>query len=471
MFRSPNELGLRNSGGRIARLVCDMESDERFILKVLTGPNQGAELELSAGAYVVGSADECDVNFSDALVAPRHLSVELSEDSIVAKRLDGKVFVDGKPMVDTRQTIKFFQFVTAGSTYFLFGPAGREWPQGVPGPLPPLEPETQPESAAPESPAPSTKGPEKPKDEASPTDRAKKVALLTFLLFSVLAVSSFLLMRLDRRDPPPPATAETILPGVKAMVQKQPYAEAVTVGIRNSRVFVSGFVPTNAEARQLRSLVTRPDGLVACHVVSDEEILADVGEILDSFRSGLRAKMDSAGGVEISGFAGDTDTWNQLRTILESDLPGYPRLKFSVVSGNQVISEGEAILRQSGLTSLIHLEATSAGLTASGSVPPMEAEVWAQAKDKIQSELPAGVMLKDQVTSGGDSSSVDDYLLSSISMGPLPWVTLRNGMKLFPGAVLPNGWTLQTIQPESVELRQGDDTITIDLGKNLLDTP
>ena len=126
-----------------------MASDERFILKVLTGPNQGAELELSAGAYVIGSADECDVNFSDALVAPRHLSVELSEDSIVAKRLDGKVFVDGKPMVDTRQTIKFFQFVTAGSTYFLFGPAGREWPQGVPGPLPPLEPETetQPESA------------------------------------------------------------------------------------------------------------------------------------------------------------------------------------------------------------------------------------------------------------------------------------------------------------------------------------
>ena len=437
-----------------------MESDERFILKVLTGPNQGAELELSA--------DECDVNFSDALVAPRHLSVELSEDSIVAKRLDGKVFVDGKPMVDTRQTIKFFQFVTAGSTYFLFGPAGREWPQGVPGPLPPLEPETETQR---ESPAPSTKGPEKPKDEASPTDRAKKVALLTFLLFSVLAVSSFLLMRLDRRDPPPPATAESILPGVKAMVQKQPDAEAVTVGIRNSRVFVSGFVRTNAEARQLRSLVTRPDGLVACAVVSDEEILADVGEILDSFRSGLRAKMDSAGGVEISGFAGDTDTWNQLRTILESDLPGYPRLKFSVVSGNQVISEGEAILRQSGLTSLIRLEATSAGLTASGSVPAMEAEAWAQAKDKIRSELPAGVMLKDQVTFGGDSSSVDDYLLSSISMGPLPWVTLRNGMKLFPGAVLPNGWTLQTIQPESVELRQGDDTITIDLGKNLLDTP
>ena len=128
-----------------------MESDERFILKVLTGPNQGAELELSAGAYVIGSADECDVNFSDALVAPRHLSVELSEDSIVAKRLDGKVFVDGKPMVDTRQTIKFFQFVTAGSTYFLFGPAGREWPQGVPGPLPPLEPETE---TQPELPSP-----------------------------------------------------------------------------------------------------------------------------------------------------------------------------------------------------------------------------------------------------------------------------------------------------------------------------
>ncbi len=127
-----------------------MASDERFILKVLTGPNQGAELELPAGAYMIGSADECDVNFSDALVAPRHLSVELSKDSIVAKRLDGKVFVDGKPMVDTRQTIKFFQFVTAGSTYFLFGPAGRDWPQGVPGPLPPLEPETaapEPESA------------------------------------------------------------------------------------------------------------------------------------------------------------------------------------------------------------------------------------------------------------------------------------------------------------------------------------
>ena len=113
------------------------------------------------------------MNFSDALVAPRHLSVELSEDSIVAKRLDGKVFVDGKPMVDTRQTIKFFQFVTAGSTYFLFGPAGREWPQGCQARCHRSNPKPRPSRRG-RVPGTPTKGPEKPRDEASPTDRAKR---------------------------------------------------------------------------------------------------------------------------------------------------------------------------------------------------------------------------------------------------------------------------------------------------------
>ena len=214
-------MSLPGIGGRIARP--DMESDERSSSS--DRPNQ-ARLELS-GAHVIGSADECDVNFSDALVAPRHLQ---SNSASIVAAADGGV---RRRFHRIRVNHQFFQFVTAEAP--IFCPAGREWPQGVPGPLPPLQPETetQPESAAPESPAPSTKGPEKPKDEASPTDRAKKVALLTFLLFGVLAVSSFLLMSLDRRDPPPPATAESILSGVKAMVQKQPNAEAVTVGIRN----------------------------------------------------------------------------------------------------------------------------------------------------------------------------------------------------------------------------------------------
>ena len=83
-----------------------------FLLKIVEGPNKGAEIALVEGvAVTLGKSDDCDIVLADATLPDAPLSIEATAYG---------VSVGGEPLEP-------FAVKTAGATSFAIGPADAQW--------------------------------------------------------------------------------------------------------------------------------------------------------------------------------------------------------------------------------------------------------------------------------------------------------------------------------------------------------
>ena len=83
-----------------------------FLLKIVEGPNKGAEIALVEGvAVTLGKADECDIVLADPTLPDAPFTLEATASGVM---LDGSV-------------LEPFHVKTAGSTAFAVGPADAVW--------------------------------------------------------------------------------------------------------------------------------------------------------------------------------------------------------------------------------------------------------------------------------------------------------------------------------------------------------
>ncbi len=83
-----------------------------FLLKIVEGPNKGAEVALVEGVSVtLGNADECDIVLADPTMGDAPMKLEATSE---------EVMLDGEPMEQLRVEVR-------GSTAFAVGPADSAW--------------------------------------------------------------------------------------------------------------------------------------------------------------------------------------------------------------------------------------------------------------------------------------------------------------------------------------------------------
>ena len=83
-----------------------------FLLKIVEGPNKGAEIALVSGvAVTLGKGDDCDIILADPTLPSTPVSIEASDTSVT---------VDGEPLEP-------FAVKTVGATSFAVGPADAPW--------------------------------------------------------------------------------------------------------------------------------------------------------------------------------------------------------------------------------------------------------------------------------------------------------------------------------------------------------
>jgi len=83
-----------------------------FLLKIVEGPNRGAEIALVEGvAVTLGKGDECDIVLADSTLPEEPLSIEASDDAVT---------VNG-------EQLEQFAVKTLGATSFAVGPTDSPW--------------------------------------------------------------------------------------------------------------------------------------------------------------------------------------------------------------------------------------------------------------------------------------------------------------------------------------------------------
>ena len=83
-----------------------------FLLKIVEGPNRGAEIALVEGfAVSVGKSDDCDIVLADSTMDDEPFKLGVTADG---------VSLDGEPLEPYRVVVR-------GSTAFAVGPANSAW--------------------------------------------------------------------------------------------------------------------------------------------------------------------------------------------------------------------------------------------------------------------------------------------------------------------------------------------------------
>lgn len=100
-----------------------------FALRVLSGPNIGAQTQLGQGIWLIGSHDGDDLTFADPELLGSHLRIAIAAGTLDVTAHAPGVFIGNKECpTDSPTIVAPFTPIRIGRTIFSLGPVGRNFP-------------------------------------------------------------------------------------------------------------------------------------------------------------------------------------------------------------------------------------------------------------------------------------------------------------------------------------------------------
>ena len=472
-------------------------------LRILSGPAAGASMELGAGEYRLGSAEDNDiVLLADKSLAAQHLRLIVRENPALEGGVDvqaiplARATMGGGELPQTGVNLPAGELLALGLTALAWRPPEALWP---PLTLVPLEfaqrllgerqdtaPAANPPPDAPSSPdrpdeaSTSTASPEEDAHAGQAKSKAIRWAMripaAILLVFFVLILLSFCLPDRGVR----PATVEQ----VRAAIEKAGFAG---IGVRadpadRQLLVLSGEV-TDDPARQRLARVAREASPEALRFRLDLSVRGDflrvVEETLNAhgFYPAVRASSESAGEPQIalSLYLKDEMTEGAM-LMLAGDLPVLGKAEWRVAYARDLTPLLEAELQALGL------DARRVGYLA-GKVllpyrlPPEAATKLAASLDRVQTALGVPIVFQYAETAAApdtiptalapavmENNRSTDPLgglkVIGVTPGAMPFVTLSDRQTLFAGAELPGGAVLTGIFTDRLEFLRGRESYT-----------
>jgi type III secretion system YscD/HrpQ family protein len=442
--------------------------DSEFLLKVLSGNHQGAEIVFGYETAAIGSDNTSDVVLSDSLIEPRHVEITFSKEGITAKPLDGKVFVDGKLVKEETVKVEEFQFITIGYTHIVIGPAHQQWPAISAADAPQIEGENE-----------DKKPPEDDKiddkiqisDAAIVKPKKKKTWIYAGVALVVFAFAISLLIFMSVFSAPEKIVEK---PDTMVLLQNVVREMGLAGDVRVEKVpngfSVSGYTQSNDELSTLRGKLISIDPGVKRKVYSEEKILSEIGVLLSQVESHPKVQSVSNGVFVLVGYAGDKDKWAKVRKRILNDVIGIIDLQDEVILPQKAFNLARPVIAKYKLTGKIGIIPQVDGIAIGGLVSSDEEENWKLAKVQLEKIFGSDVLLKNFVKISDPEVIRQQYFGSevnsvSISENGMNWIGFKNGTRYMEGATLSNGYSIKEITPDNIVLTKGNQTIILKIGE------
>ena len=225
-----------------------------FMLKIVEGPNKGAEIALVEGvAVTLGKGEDCDIVLADPTMPDAPLSVEASADGVA---------VSGVPL-------ESFSVKTFGATSFAVGPADAPWGElKWPKPEDREEERENGEESTEPPPPPTTEPPPPPATEPSSRRRGGCFGCLFVLLGLLLVLIALVWLFWDALKPRAESLWEKMYAG-RSDSDDAPTVQPSGSDTRSSSLrdiaakYALSLVESDGRARISGNLKTRRDRLAA----------------------------------------------------------------------------------------------------------------------------------------------------------------------------------------------------------------
>jgi type III secretion system YscD/HrpQ family protein len=447
-----------------------MDSKSEFLLKVLSGNHQGAEIVFGNETAVIGSDDTSDVILSDSLIEARHVEITFSTDGMVLKPLNGsRVFVDGKLVQEESVRLEEFQFLTVGSTHIVIGPAGKTWPSISAADAPQISDGVDGDE---EIAADVTKFEEKAPENASKANKLRKKKTLLYggigLTIFAFAVALLFFMSMFSEPAIIPEKIDT-LALLEGAIRDVGLSDDVTVTRTPSGFSVSGYTISNNDLNTLKNKLVAIDPAIKQKLYSEEKILSDISALLTSIESRPKVQLVSNGVFLLTGYASDKDKWNKMRKRIVEDVVGIVDLQDEVVLPQKAQNLARPILAKYKLIGKIGIIPQADGIAIGGLVSSDEEDNWKLAKVQLEKMFGPDIALKNFVKVSDPEVIKHQYFGSevssvSITENGMNWISFKNGTKYMVGSTLSNGYIIKDITPENIVLAKDSQLITLRIG-------
>lgn len=445
----------------------------RWLLKVIGGPNNGAEFYMQAGhSYILGTDPHtCDIVFHDTSVSRQHAKITVTaEDTLLIEDLKSRngVLISGAPL-DGKDALSPSMIVTIGTTSFVVYDREGEMQTIISPLLPSIVKVLQHEE-------------EKPKvervvakEEAAPVPAPPPARHMGPLVLLAIITGLFVLAGLGTRAlfQSEPIVSNVNEKGTELVQEAVDPFPAVRFSFNKNtgNLLLVGHVNSAAEKSQL---MYNLQGLKFIKNIDDSGIIIDefVWQEINSVLAnnpawrGITIHSPAAGQFVLSGYLATRKQAELLSDDISMNFPYLDLLKKQIVVEEDVIAQINAWLQEYNLKNVVPKMANGE-ISLTGAASTDKAAEIAELIAKIK-KIP-GVRLvtnyiKGQATEVGVINISNKYEVTGHSRLGQTYTVVINGRILSEGDTL-DGMTITSVKPGGVLLEKDGTKYRIDFNR------
>lgn len=471
------EEGSDEDKGILAEIDFDLRDSGRWLLKVIGGPNNGAEFSMQTGSsYIVGTdPTSCDVVFHDTSVSRQHAKIIVSKkNALTVEDLKSRngTLLDGQPVED-QQTFEPNTLITLGTTSFVVYDREGEM-QTIISPLLPniVKVLQDDEKAEEESKAKEEEVKKLEKELAASKDAKTQSALGAFILigiivglFAVVGVGTMSLFK----PAPVQIKEKTDYSSLLAQAMQQFPKVKYSYNENNGRLLLIGHVLTQSDKNQLMYNLQGLEflkGVDDSGLIIDEFVWRETNQIIGKDRRfrGINVHSPEAGRFVLSGYLQTRKQAEELSDYITANFPYLDILERNVIVEEDVLTTAEIDLDRAGLRNLT-VEIDNGELTISGGASKEQLAKVDRLVRKFR-EIPGVRNVKTFINEIAPEQTMvnitDKYRVSGFSnQGGVNLNVVINGRILTRGDLL-DGMTITNIRPNAIFLERNGIKYRID---------
>lgn len=459
----------------IAEINFGLLDTGRWLLKVISGPNNGAEFSMQSGnSYIIGTdPNACDIVFHDTSVSRQHTRIAVNQDdTMVIEDLKSRngTLVDGESLQGKR-TLAANSHVSVGTTSFVVFDREGEMQTIISPLMPAIVKVLQTEEHKAEASTPAALAAQA--EQAAPIpERQHNTNLGAFILIGILT-GLFVLVGIGTTTlfkSEPVAVTESVDPSKALSSALGPFTTVkYSFNPSSGQLLLVGHVLTHADKSQLLySLqgLTFIKSLDDSGVIIDEYVWREINQVLEKNPGwkGINVMSTTPGHFVVSGYLQTRAQADRLSEYLSANFPYPDLLENRTVVEQDIQASINTLLQSTGLKT-VTAKLDNGEVTLTGGVPPEKIGDIAAIVTEIKDIR--GVRSVRNATSGQaiDQSIVnisDKYDVTGLSNQGGKLSVVINGRILMKGDVL-DGMAITLIQQNVIFLEKDATKYRIDI--------
>lgn len=464
---------------RFPEINFNLSDSSRFLLKVIAGPNNGAEFSLHPGtSYIIGTDPAtCALIFHDTSVSRQHLKIFLSEDDVISiedlKSRNGTL-VDGEPLKE-KITLAPNTIVSLGTTSFvIFDREGNM--QTIISPLLPsivkvLQKGTLSEDDKTTSETtPEAENTEKEAEPPPPKEKSIGGLILIAIIAGLFTLVAFGIATLFKNEPIEQKQVLDADKEIADVLKPYPSIKFSYNKVTRRLVLFGHLLNGQNKTQMLYSLQSLPfiKNVDDSGVIIDEYVWQEINQVLNKNPNWKTITMQSPapGKFVLTGTLQSSKVANQLYEYINTNFPYLDRLERNVIVEDEVLALVRDSLNKEGLLN-VQVALKNGELTLTGGIPTAKAENYAKLLEDFKNN-PGIRSIRNQVATQAKELSMvnisDRYEVSGFSKVGNKISVIVNGRIVSKGDLL-DGMLITDIVPGTISLEKDDIQYRINFSK------